>query len=153
MILHSSWKVCGVAMAIAMGAVSSSLLPMAANADIVIRYGSSTEPTVPFVDDNSDRWSVYDGRSNDIRGYGTGRDRDYRHGGYSTSVDDSVLINPVLVNPRIDDSLLINPVIVSPSRFYRYSHSDRYPLDRSSDRPAGYRSGCLTLSARRAACQ
>lgn len=42
-------------------------------------------------------------------------------------VEDSTLVNPVLVNPRIRDSTLVNPVIVN-DRMYRIP--DRYPRSR-----------------------
>lgn len=51
-------------------------------------------------------------------------------------VENSTLVNPVLVNPRIKDSTLINPVIVDEPR-YRVP-VERYPRFRRSVRVGGF---------------
>jgi hypothetical protein len=67
--------------------------------------------------------------------YDYGRDRD-------VEIDDSVLINPVLVDSEIEDSTLINPVFINPSRY------DGHNSNNGNLRPS-----CTVLSSMRAACQ
>lgn len=144
--IRNGWFSGGV-MAIA-ATVGLSLLPISASADIVIRRSSSSvESENYFVDDfDRNQGSLYDSRS-EQRGYRTGSDRGDRRR-YPNSINNSVLVNPVLVNPSIHDSLLINPVLIRPSQSEDYRRIDTVPR-----RSSGYRSGCLILSAQRAACQ
>jgi hypothetical protein len=66
-------------------------------------------------------------------------------------IEDSTLINPVIIDSRIDDSTLINPVIVD-SPAYGGRTVVREPIIiRSTGRSAG--SSCRLMSEVRAACQ
>ena len=69
---------------------------------------------------------------------------DRRSDGYviGGEIEDSVLVNPIIIDSSIEDSTLINPVVIdSPGRVYvRRGHSTG-------------RSSCLVLASHRAACR
>ncbi len=94
------------------------------------------------------------------------RDYYYPHGGHSFpaypggqsryEIEDSTLVNPVIVNPQIRDSTLINPVIVEPGRTYpsRSYPSQSYPSQTVRRGPAASSNpSCVDFASLRLACQ
>lgn len=67
------------------------------------------------------------------------------------NVEDSTLVNPVIINPRIEDSTIVNPVIVSPRRS---STTVIQPYPSSGQRSTGQSNpACMAFSEMRIACQ
>lgn len=90
------------------------------------------------------------------------RDYYYPHGGRSDrggasryEIEDSTLVNPVLVEPQIQDSTLINPVIVQPRQTYpsRSYPSRSYPSRTVRQSPASRNPSCMDFASLRVACQ
>jgi hypothetical protein len=102
-----------------------------AKADSIVIRGNG--PTIR-VDDDYDWDNYYDRRFRDriIRG----------------DVEDSILLNPVLIDSEIEDSTLINPVIIDSPRY-----GNRRVIINSGTRRSVHRSGCFLFADIRAACQ
>lgn len=79
-------------------------------------------------------------------------DSDYRR---SSEIEDSTLVNPVIVDPQIRDSTLINPVIVEPGQTYpsRSYPSRSYPSRTVQQTPASRNPSCVDFASLRVACQ
>ncbi|MBD2460039.1 hypothetical protein H6G89_03180 [Oscillatoria sp. FACHB-1407] len=78
------------------------------------------------------------------------RDRYYRDrydDRYDTEIEDSLLINPVIIDSEIEDSVLIDPVIINSGYGYDYDDRDVRIYSTGGTRPT-----CQVLSNFRAAC-
>ena len=113
------------------GITGLAVSAMPAEAGSIVIRGSG--PTIRE-DDDYDWDDDYDGRFRDriIRG----------------DVEDSILLNPVLIDSEIEDSTLINPVIVDSPRY-----GNRRVIIHSGTRRSVHRSGCFLFADIRAACQ
>jgi hypothetical protein len=111
-----------------------------AHADVVVRGGSVTVQVGEF-----DRPRAIYSRDRDWS------DRRPRYGD-RREIEDSVLINPVLINTSIEDSVLIDPVIVNTpgynAGYYNNGYHGNSVYSTSETRPT-----CQVLSNFRAACR
>lgn len=67
-------------------------------------------------------------------------------------IEDTTLVNPVIIDSEIEDSTLVNPVIIRPGRRQTTTVIREYPVEVPSSRQQS-NPACMTFTSMRVACQ